>query len=263
MAMAGGDHLERLSAVSPKEFVATRNRIVAELRKAGRSADAQAVARQRKPSAALWAINRLAATDRNAVASFIDAVDRLRRAQLSDPRAAEDARHDQRAALDALVARARALLVRSGLAASPSIARRISDTLLGAAADRRHAEALRRGEIAQELPAPGFEAFSEARGASAPLRLVSSRPSPPPAAEDAEAARKTRAREADAQRRALEAEQLERQAAEHQRSLTRLRTESAAAQAKLAELRKQLRTARQLARRATAAATRARRQRRP
>jgi hypothetical protein len=256
--MATGDHLERLSAVSPKEFVAARNRIVAELRKAGRSADAQEVARQRRPSAALWAINRLAATDRDAVASFVAAVDRLRHAQLRDPRATADARRDQRAALDALVARARALLLRSGLAASPSISRRISDTLLGAAADRRHAEALRRGEITQELSAPGFEAFSGARVPSAPLRLVP-RPSPRPASEDAEAARQTRMKAADAQRRALEAEQLEREAAEHQRSLTRLRTESAEAHAKLAELQKQLRTARQLARRAAEAATRARR----
>ena len=83
--------MEDLYAVPPAAFTAARNRISAELRKAGRAADAQAIARMRKPSAALWAVNRLARDDRPAVAGFVTAVDRLRQKQLRDPRAVGDA----------------------------------------------------------------------------------------------------------------------------------------------------------------------------
>jgi hypothetical protein len=257
--MAAGDHVADLYAVPPAEFTATRNRVAAQLRQSGRSAEAQAVARLRKPSAALWAVNRLASTDRKGVTAFIDAVDRLRRTQLRDPGAAAEALRAQRAALDALGDRARDLLTRAGLSASQPILRRISDTLLGAAIDRARAGALRRGALSEELPAPGFEAFSGARVPAATLRLVPPRARPPAAVPAAEDAGKQRADEADRRRRALEADDLERQAAEHQRSLRQLETERAQAEAKLAELQKRLREARQTARRATAAASRARR----
>lgn len=259
--MATSDHVARLYSVPPAEFTAARNRRAAELRKSGRSADARAVSRLRKPSAALWALNRVASTDRKGLASFIDAVDRLRRTQLRDPRAAADALRAQRAALDALLGGARDVLARSGLTTSQAIVRRISDTLMGAAIDRGHAEALRRGQLTEELAAPGFEAFSGARVSGAPLRLV---PPLAPAAAPSEqndlvAQKKARAVEAERQRRALEAEHLQREATDHHRSVAQLEIESAEARAKVAEVQKRLRAAREAARKATAAANRARR----
>lgn len=260
--MATSDHVARLYSVPPAEFTAARNRRAAELRKSGRSADARAVSRLRKPSAALWAVNRVASTDRKGLASFIDAVDRLRRTQLRDPRAAADALRAQRAALDALLGGARDVLARSGLTTSQAIVRRISDTLMGAAIDRGHAEALRRGQLTEELAAPGFEAFSGARVSGAPLRLVP--PLAPAAAAPSEqndlvAQKKARAVEAERQRRALEAEHLQREATDHHRSVAQLEIESAEARAKVAEVQKRLRAAREAARKATAAANRARR----
>lgn len=259
--MATSDHVARLYSVPPAEFTAARNRRAAELRKSGRSADARAVSRLRKPSAALWAVNRVASTDRKGLASFIDAVDRLRRTQLRDPRAAADALRAQRAALDALLGGARDVLARSGLTTSQAIVRRISDTLMGAAIDRGHAEALRRGQLTEELAAPGFEAFSGARVSGAPLRLVP--PLAPAAApseqDDLVAQKKARAVEAERQRRALEAEHLQREATDHHRSVAQLEIESAEARAKVAEVQKRLRAAREAARKATAAANRARR----
>lgn len=157
--MAPSDPVRRLLAVVPTEFTVARNRLVAALRQAGRGEEARAVARLRKPSPALWVTNQLARTDRRAVAAFIDAVARLRRTQLQDARVAGDALRAQRAALKGLVDNARELLTRADLAASRPTLRRVSDTLMGAAVDRRHAEALRHGELAEELPAPGFEAF--------------------------------------------------------------------------------------------------------
>ena len=259
--MAPSDYLTRLYSVPPAEFTAARNRMAAELRKSGRTADARAVSRLRKPSAALWAVNRLASTEPKGLASFIDAVERLRRSQLRDPRASAEALRDQRGALDALVGAAREVLAHTGLTASQAIVRRISNTLMGAAIDRRHADALRRGQLTEELAAPGFEAFSGARVSPARLRLV---PPPAPAVassgqENAVARDKARAVEAERQRRVGEAEQLEREATNHQRSVEQLEAEGAEARAKVAEVQKRLRAAREAARKATAAANRARR----
>ena len=106
--MTKRDHVARLYAAPLAEFTATRNRLAAELRKTGRAADARALARLRKPSAPLWAVNRLAITDSKSVAALFEAVARLRRSQLRDPRAAAEALRAQRAALDILVARGRA-----------------------------------------------------------------------------------------------------------------------------------------------------------
>ena len=291
--MATLDHVAELYAVPPAEFTATRNRLVGELRGAGRAADAKALSRLRKPSPALWAVNRLASTERKDVTAFLEAVDRLRRAQLRDPGTAADALRAQRAALQALIDRSRALLERSELKPSPAVLRRIGDTLMGASVDREHATALRRGQLTTELPPPGFEAFGGA-GVGAPLRLVRTRDAPVAAAaperradsrrpaeddrrrrleaqraereaaerREREAAAERREREAAAERREREAaERLEREAAERGRSVSQLEVESAEARARLAQIDRRLRDARRAARDAAKAAGRARRRR--
>jgi hypothetical protein len=49
------------------------------------------------------------------------------------------------------------------LKASPAMQRRISDTLLGAAADPHRQQDLRQGRLAEEQKAPGFEILAGAR----------------------------------------------------------------------------------------------------
>jgi len=190
------------------------------------------------------------------VAALVEAVARLRRSQLSDPRAAAEALRAQRAALETLVARARDVLAGAGLAASQQTLRRLSDTLMGAAVDRERADALRRGELTEELPAPGFEAFSGARVPAPRLRLVRGK-NAPAATEDRQAIA-ARAEEAE-RRRALEAEALARRAADQERSVSHLEAETSTARARVAELDRRLREARRAAREAAAAAKRARR----
>ena len=251
------DHVARLYAVPPSEFTATRNRLASELRKNGRGDEARALAQLRKPSAALWAVNRLAITQGKAVEALLDAVAQLRRSQLRDPRAAGEAVRAQRAALEGLVARGRDVLGNAGLAASQQALRRLSDTLMGAAVDRAHAEALRRGELTEELPAPGFEAFSEARlPTSARLQLVRTPAPPIPRQDRQEAAARTAEAE---QRRRREAEELAGRARDDARAVSELEAEESRARARVAELRQRLRAAQRAARRSAAAARRARR----
>jgi hypothetical protein len=249
-------HLARLLAVPPAEFTAARKRLAAQLRHNGHADEARLVAKLRKPSAPLWAVNRLAATDAKGVRALTEAVAHLRRSQLRDPRAAAEALGAQRAALEALVARGRDVLAGAGLTATPQTLRRLSDTLMGAAVDRGHTDALRRGELTEELPAPGFEAFSGARVPAPRLRLVRGGGGPTPTRE--REASVPSATEAE-RRRALEAEALARRAAEHARSVRDLEAETRRARARVAELDRRLREARQVARQTTAAAKRARR----
>jgi hypothetical protein len=246
--MARPDHVARVYAVPPAEFTATRNRLAAELRKNGHADAARAVARLRKPSAALWAVNRLARTEGKSLAAFFDAVARLRRTQLREPRQAAEALQAQRAALDSLVARGRQILTSAGLTASQQALRRLSDTLMGAAVDRDHADTLRRGELTGELSAPGFEAFSGTRVDPRPrLRLVRSSETPAPRTVDRDAER----------RQTLEAEELARRAADHARAVGELEAETGSARARVADLDRRLRIARKAARQAAAAAKRA------
>jgi hypothetical protein len=244
--MARPDHVARAYAVPPAEFTATRNRLVADLRKRGHGEQASALARLRRPSAALWAVNRLASLEPKSLKAFFDAIADLRRTQLRDPREAAEALRAQRAALEALVGRGRELLTDAGLTASQQALRRLSDTLLGAAVDQDHAEALRRGELTTELPAPGFEAFSGARIPTRPrLRLIRSPERPVATPEDRQAV-------------AARAAEVERRAADHAREVSELEAEKGSARARIAELDRRLRTARKAAREAAAAAKRKR-----
>ena len=261
VAMARTDHVARVYAAPPAEFTATRNRLAAELRKTGRAAEARSVAQLRKPSAALWAVNRLAAADGKTLAAFLDAVARLRRTQLRDPREAAEALRAQRAALERLVARGRDVLAGAGLTASQQTLRRLSDTLMGAAVDKAHTEALSRSELTSELPPPGFDAFSGERLPDRPrLRLVRSSAKPTPAADVEEAAAQAAAAD---RRRTNAAEHLARQAADDARVVRELEAEEGSARARVAELDRKLRMARKAARQAAMAAKRARRTRRP
>src|SRR5205814_4736115 len=167
--MTAARALERLYAVPPKESTRPRNNLAAELRKARDTDAASAIARLRRPSATLWAVNQLAHHARASLERFLDAVDRLRRTQLSDPRGAIEAMRAERAQLEALVTRAEQALSEAAYSPSAEARRRIGDTLLGAAAERRHAQALTHGRLTEELHAPGFDALT----GTTRLRVVS------------------------------------------------------------------------------------------
>src|SRR5437867_12331430 len=68
--------LERLYAVAPRDFTRARNALAAELRESREPDAARAIARLRRPSAPLWAVNQLSRHARPALERFLDAVDR-------------------------------------------------------------------------------------------------------------------------------------------------------------------------------------------
>jgi hypothetical protein len=192
---------DRLYGVPLAEFVRARNELAARLRKAGKADAAAEIARLRKPSAPLWAINQLARTDPGAIARLIETTEALRSAQLGRQRGGDPGARAaaQRSALEDLVDRAASLLHPGGSpGGSPSGSEvpadtrgRLSASFLGAAADRHLREDLRRGRLDRELSAPGFEVFAGARPVPAPA--------PAPAARPRRDARQRRAAEARAE----------------------------------------------------------------
>src|SRR5262249_61350356 len=106
------------SAARPKEFTRARNSLGAELRKSRDADAARVVAGLRRPSAPLWAVNQLARHARTPLERFLEAIERLRRTQLSDPRGAMAAMRAERAQLEALVTRAEQALTAAGYSVS-------------------------------------------------------------------------------------------------------------------------------------------------
>jgi hypothetical protein len=156
------------------------------------------------------------------MARLIDATAALRDAQLGRPPGGDPSARAaaQRAALEGLVDRAASLIHPGGADAPADTRARLSASLLGAAADARLREDLRRGRLARETSAPGFEVFAGARPAT---------PAAPPPAQPRPDVRRRREAEARAQAavraarkeaRALEAraDRLARAAADAQRA---------------------------------------------
>src|SRR5262245_56641196 len=152
--------IDELYGVAPKDFAGARNARAAALKAAGHPADAQAVRRLAKPSPFLWATNQLARLDPERVARFVDVVHRVRQGQLRDPRTAAEGMQTIRAELAALTNRAAEVLTNAGYRVQASATARISNTLLGAAVDPQLVDDLRRGRLAAELSAPGFEVLA-------------------------------------------------------------------------------------------------------
>ncbi|HZP41734.1 MAG TPA: hypothetical protein VFD84_09505 [Candidatus Binatia bacterium] len=271
MASKPSSDLAALYALRPSEFTRHRNAQAAELRRQGRTEEATAVRRLKKPSLALWAVNALAREQAGAVRAFAEATDRLKRVQLGGREPVAGATDARRRALDVLLRAADAILAREGFEAASNTRERISDTLVGAAADRDTRRALLEGRLTEERQAPGFDVLSGLRIAP-PAARRTERPIPPQDERRRQEERRARDR-ATVARRAPEAPDADRErAAELARKARALETaaeararEAAGAARVVQELQQQLRQAkarareqRRTARAAALAATRAR-----
>ena len=193
--------LASLFRIPPEQFTSARNRLVAELRRAGKAPAAAAVARLPRPTPVVWAINQVAHLDRAAVDRLLTAADHLKQAQLG--RATTDlptSAKPYQDAVAALVERSLAHLRAAGRATTAATRNRLTGTLLAAAADPALREPLREGQLTREQTAAGFDVFRDAAPAlrvlpapaiSRPGRSGSGQDSAPPRpAEDSETVRR-------------------------------------------------------------------------
>lgn len=150
-----------LFGVPPGEFVTRRDQLVRELRRAGDTAAAGEVKLMRRPTAAAWAVNQLAAGHRERLLELLALGERLRGAheallEGSGTGAIRDVTAEQRRLVAQLTDIAVGFLGKAGEAQREAI----GHTLDAAVADRDLGELVRAGRLTKELPAPsGFGAL--------------------------------------------------------------------------------------------------------
>lgn len=254
MPKAKADAAAALHDVAPRDFVRARNALAARLAKDGKANTARQIGRLRRPSPVVWALNRTAPARPDEYGALIQAVHRLRRAQLGqgDLRAATAS---YRAAFEPLARSTVRALRDAGSAVSPALERRLRSTLLAAVTDRRLRSDLAAGRLVDEHAEPGFEILS--RG-PVPAEFLRARPesakSPGPAREPKtpKAApplrRRTGSAEVEARRAAQQAQRerraLERLARERERMALAAEKDVMAARQRLQELEQKGRTLR-------------------
>ena len=214
------DSVDDLYGLVPSEFVAARDALARRVRTAGDRATAGEIAKLRRPSASAWALNKAAREHPALLRAALDAGARLREATASavggDVADLREASAAERASSDRFLHEAE---VNLGAAASAARSR-LAGTLRAAMVDDGVADELRRGVLAADREASGFD-FAE------DFQLAA--PGPPKARRQPSEGRSARQRQ-----RALAAEVagLEREAARLARAADE--AEAAAGQARAA-----------------------------
>jgi hypothetical protein len=223
-----GRSIARLFEAPLEGFVAARDALARELRKAGDDDGAARIAALRKPAKALWLVNQLARRAPDALGKLVEATGRIRAAQEEGASGDElrAAMREQREALSALLA----------AAGDPALERRIHDTLQTAA--MAEPASLLEGRLERELAPTGFDALSGLPVAPAA-----------PAARE-KAARELQAAEKAAARLSAQAKSLEHDADSAQATAD----EARAAQAKAQQVAEKAQLAAETARRNAEAA---------
>ncbi len=231
------DPLEPLFAAPLDDFVATRNRIAAELRKAGDRELADTVKAMRKPPAVVWALNRLAREHADDVDGLLKLTEAMRAVQSGRSDASfADAQRALVEAARGLAATAAALLESAGTKPSAALSQRLGRALTAAAASPETSELLRAGRLVEEPEAVGFGGIDSvaprprraSRGDAARARREAAKAEREAAKEAARlerletAKRALREAKADAARLSREAEQAQERVVELERRVARL-----------------------------------------
>jgi hypothetical protein len=166
--------LDRLNELPLGEFTAARDEAAKRLRADGRRELADEVKRLRKPTLAVWLVNRLARERALDVKRLLKAGEALAASQ-SGGTAEEfaEARREEQHALERLAAAARELAEREG--AGAAIVERAVQTMRAASLGAEGRELLERGRLTEELEPPGFDALTGLAPAP-PTKRTTSRP---------------------------------------------------------------------------------------
>ncbi|MCE1178243.1 MAG: hypothetical protein LWW86_04330 [Micrococcales bacterium] len=181
--------MERVYAVVPDEFMATRKALVAEAKAAGAKADATAIGKLRKPTQAAWAINTAVRQGDPALADLAGVGERLRAAQSAlDVKAIQALRGERDKAVSRFVAAVEKAATHSGAALAGAGAQSVRDTAIAALASEDAMAAVLSGALAQTMSYSGFgevdvsQAVTARTSSGAVLSVVKGGKSDPPAA---------------------------------------------------------------------------------
>ncbi len=169
-----GSQLDELFGAPAEEFVATRARLVRELRASGRREDAKLLAARRRPTQTAGALNRLARAHAESLQEFFALAEPLSAAQVGGRAGDAEARERLRTLDDERRRRTEQLTDAAVALAGPSGAQHreeIGRTLSAALADPEIARTLAAGHL-ERVPdtAAGFDALAAAfEAAPAPV----------------------------------------------------------------------------------------------
>jgi hypothetical protein len=165
-----GTDVDALFKLPLGEFTAARNALAAELKKAGRQAEATEVKALAKPSVPAWVVNQLYWRHREPFERLMEAGDRLRRAQASQPasNSGREAIVARREAVTALAAIAADILREGNHGAARDLLRRVTSTLEALSSYGSPPDAPVAGRLTDHLEPAGFEAVADLFSGSAP-----------------------------------------------------------------------------------------------
>lgn len=148
------EELDHLYALPLNEFTTARDEVAKRLRGEGERGLADEVKALRKPSVAVWLVNRLAREREVDVKRLLKAGEALAKAQAAATRNDfAQARADEQRALERLASAAREAGV------GPQAADRAIQILRAASLTEEGRDLLKRGRLTEELEPPGFEAL--------------------------------------------------------------------------------------------------------
>jgi hypothetical protein len=231
---AADEVLEALYAAAPRTFVGERKRAMAALKAAGRTDEARAIAKLKRPSASVWAVNQLARRAPDELAELIDLGAMLRdeERKLMRGGSAEGFMTDARTArqkVAALARRAESFVTEAGQKATVTVGRKIAQTLHAASiADDETRAQLQAGRLREDLvPPSSFGAGGDlATTLAASLGAASKTPSKHASAERKHAAAERKSAAAPhAIERAPSAAERKRAAAERKRAAAAQRSQ--------------------------------------
>ncbi len=155
--------VDALFRLALADFTSARNALAAQLKKNGRGDEAAEVKALGKPSVSAWAVNQLYWDHREAFDKLIASGERFHKAQsarsgaqVTDMRAALDARRESLKKLSDLAAQA---LRDAGHNPSPDTIHRITTTLEGISAYSSRGDGPQLGRLTHDVDPPGFESF--------------------------------------------------------------------------------------------------------
>ena len=158
------DEIDALFQLSPPQFVAARNALAAQLKKAGRDDVANRVKSLPKPSISAWTVNQLYWKHREAFEKLLATGERFRQAQASRLAGKSADLHrllnERREELSAITRLAADILQKSSGASPSGVMRRITASLEALSAYGNLEGALRAGRLVEDVDPPGFDALA-------------------------------------------------------------------------------------------------------
>jgi hypothetical protein len=160
MAAALERELDALYQLPLERFTAARDDLAKRLRADGKADEAKQVKKLRKPTAAVWLVNRLAREDELDIQRLLKAGESLTRtqakaAQGQSSEAFLEARQEEQQALARLAHAARELAEGEGVGSNAID--RATQTLRAASLTDEGRRLLKRGRLTEEIQPPGFE----------------------------------------------------------------------------------------------------------